>query len=197
MDPHSAAKPELCLCRATTGVFLTRRQASALLSASLICLLLSFMAGFFWGRRQPLQLLTAALAQGQLLQSASEAPTAPSLPVLAQLTGQPDASEAADVAPAKIATPGAALPPVQLAQYRAELGYFNSLKSAQRFAQKLQQAGFTVHVKTRRRTTGAGQAGPGYQVVTEAFAERAPLVQLVNRLQAQAPAAQIKIVSTT
>ena len=192
MDHHSSSKPELCLCRATTGIFLTRRQASALLSAGLICLLLCFITGFFWGRRQPLQALTTALVHGRQLVNTEQPGVSTSMPVLDQLTGNAT-TEA--VEPARGLTPTAAVPAPTLTQYRAELGSFSSLKSAQRFAQKLQQAGFTVQIKTRRRSAGTGQPLQYYQVVTEQFPERPPLTQLLTRLQQQIPTAQIKIVT--
>lgn len=206
MDPHLSPKPNLCVCQSTAGLFLTRRQASALLSATLICLVLSYVTGYFWGRRQPLQALTDALAQGQKFGQTvkqNDLSVTPNLPVLDPLTGGAEQASVSASDQSLATEPSATTPlnssrsvvSVTTPQYRAELISFNSLKSAQRFAQKLQQAGFTVQVKARRTQLTHSKLHQTYQVVTEQFTERAQLTQLLTRLQQQFKLGKVKIIT--
>lgn len=185
-------RSENCLCRSTTGLFIAKRSASILLAAFLVCCLLSFLTGYFWGRRQPIADLTAQLSSAVLVKAAeiNNLKNGTDVPVSDQdlvsntvvnsvVATDQDRESSTLIKPAK--------------QYYGTLLGFSSLKAAQRYLNKLQNMGYNLQIKTRHSRNSKNKLYTWYQIVTEKFTDKTKLEQLVQELKVQENLSNTKI----
>lgn len=179
-------RSENCLCRSTTGLFIAKRPASLILAAFMVCCLLSFLTGYFLGRRQPIVDLTAqlssALAEKTVELNSLNNPTSLSAHnqncsadigtgTNSVVAADQDRENSNTIKPAK--------------QYYGTLLGFSNLKAAQRYLNKLQNAGYNLQIKTRHSRNSKNKLYTWYQIVTEKFTDQAKLEQLVQELKVQ------------
>ena len=186
-------KPEICLCRSTTGLFIAKRQASWCLTAFLICLLLSFLTGYFWGRRQPIADLTEQLSTAVALKTDE-------LDKLVgtsadKLTDTPDTnlSKASDSVGKDQALANSDSNTIAK-QYYGTLLSFNNLKSAQKYLNKLQNSGYNLKIKTRHSRNSKNKKYTWYQIITENFTDKTKLAQLIQAIKQQENLPNTKII---
>lgn len=182
-------RSENCLCRSTTGLFIAKRSASLLLAAFLVCCLLSFLTGYFWGRRQPIADLTAQLSSAVLVKTVE----------LNNTTGVPasdqnlisDTGVNSVVATDQDRESSNTIKPTK--QYYGTLLGFSNLKAAQKYLNKLQNMGYNLQIKTRHSRNSKNKLYTWYQIVTEKFTDKAKLEQLVQELKVQENLSSTKV----
>jgi len=79
--------------------------------------------------------------------------------------------------------------------FYAELIGFGTNRAAEKFANKLKKDNIGVSVKRRRSKTAKGRVITWYQVVTEKFSNRNDLIALVDNISAQERLKDVRIVS--
>ncbi len=172
-------RPENCLCRSTTGLFIAKKQASLGLSALLVCLLLSFLAGYFWGRRQPVANLTEQLSSAVLAQAAELNKIVPDSNNPKDQAGLDQDSQV------NLTTEQ---------QYQGTILGFNSLKAARKYLNKLQNLGYNLQLKTQHSRNSKNKLYTWYQIVTEKFTDKAKLEQLMQAIKVQENLSSTKII---
>jgi len=80
-------------------------------------------------------------------------------------------------------------------KYYAELIGFGTERAAQRFANKLLKDNISVSVKRRRSKSPRGRVIYWYQVITEKFSDRNDLIALVDDISVQERLKDVRIVS--
>ncbi len=175
-------RPDSCLCRSTTGLFLAKKQASFCLAVGLICLLLSFLAGYFWGRRQPVadlskELSSALLDKTTQLNSLNNSAVTSASNDLVELNANSGTSvvQEQEISSALKADK----------QYYGTLLGFSSLKAAQKYLNKLQNLGYNLQIKTRHSRNSKNKLYTWYQIITEKFTDKTKLEQLMRELKQQ------------
>lgn len=84
---------------------------------------------------------------------------------------------------------------VSTAQYYAQLAGFGTVRAAQQFAQKLARKEIAVVVKKRQSRSARGRFVSWYQVITEKFADKVELENLVSRLEQEEKLKDVHIVT--
>jgi hypothetical protein len=82
-------------------------------------------------------------------------------------------------------------------KYYAQLVGFGSRKNAEQFVNKLQKKGYTVRIMPRKSKTSNGKVITWYQAITENFADKAQLEEVVNEIKISERLSDIKFMTTT
>jgi hypothetical protein len=80
-------------------------------------------------------------------------------------------------------------------QYYAQLAGFGTAKAAQRLSSRLQHKGIPVFVRKRNSRSARGRLLSWYQVVTERFADKAKLQELIDHVKKEERITDIHLVS--
>ena len=191
---------------ASRGIFLTKRQLSALIAASFFLVILSFVIGYFWGQHYIIESVSARIEHDSFndrLSSSmlnfyenseadqntlreSESPSNETERDLEQ--GEMKIQE--NVAGAIVEQPE---PQIINKQYCALLSG-GSERAMNQLRQRLQKQGISIEVKKRTSKTPKGKVKIWHQAVTKPFNDRDSLKNLVDSLKKREHLGEVKIV---
>ena len=208
MNTEEKIRSTSCSCTSSDGLFIPNRHASALVAGIIALISLSFLTGYFLGKKQAIEPFTDKLEQDSFADQIFS-----SLCALSDQDYQADESNDADDPESTSVSDNFQETPFQETQSiptiasnepaplnlqeecYAQLIGFGTNKAAQNFAQKLQKKGISVTVKTRYSTTAKGRKIAWYQVVTQVYNDRGKLENLVDRIAKEETLKGVRIVT--
>jgi hypothetical protein len=180
-----------CTCDKENSLTIDRKQASRLVSCSLLCAFFIFVAGYFWGKKKAFELYSTTnrdeVASGAITESLDALYDEPiqyskghdeGEPIDAQYKKSQNSSE--QIAPSLQKNP--------LVYYKAQLIGFGTLKAAEEFVGRLKKEGITTSiVKRASKPSGRNASRKNviywYQVITEAFSDKHNLEVVVEKIK--------------
>ncbi len=200
-----------CVCTRLDGLFMPSRQLSMVLAAFLLVLFLSFMGGYFLGKKHIVDDFVLKVEQDsfadQIYSSLCllgdqdpEVLRAERDEAEEQEDQQVAQGESSELSQGAAASQTALLDVTQEQeekslennetivkkpagkQYYAQLVGFGSATAAQKFAAAMNKKKLPVRIKERESVSGKGKRKVWYQVVTQAFSDRNLLADLVDRI---------------
>lgn len=199
-------------------VTLSLRQMSLLCAGMLLACFFVFMAGYFLGKKAATQQFLYKIEQESLADQIYS-----SMCILSDNkdeiensennddTDENDSLDGAENSAAEPEEPAAksqSVAAIEIQQkstneastakkttYCAQLAGFGLLLPAQRFAQRLNEKGYKVHVVERHSKTAKGKSVSWYQVVTQPFEEKSDLLRIVNILKKSEHLSGVQIVT--
>lgn len=215
-DRKLPSQHEECVCDGKQGVFLNTRHMSWALSVILMLNFFVFMAGYFLGKKKILEHLNYKIDQESLtdhvcssmyalydskLQPSSSSDNVEPEEETEVIEHEPDLDPAPD-ATVSAASEALIIPvndsiPIKenSHEYYAQLVGFGSKHAAQQFINKLAQRDITAHMKQRTSKTSKGRIVYWYQVITETFAKKDDLVQLVEIIKQREKLHDVRIMT--
>lgn len=210
------AEPAECVCNRSDGLFIPSRQVSMLFTAFLTVLFITFLSGYFFGKKYMVEQFVAKVEQDSFADqiysslcalSNYEPDELRSLAVeepLVTAAGDHDESEVkqdaleqtveAMIEPALESTAVSAVQSTDKQYYAQLIGYGTEL-AAKKFAYRLSQKAIPAVVKKRISTTPKGKKRTWFQVVTNAHSDRDMLEKLVDRIAKEERLKGIRIVT--
>ncbi len=201
-----------CSYTSNDGLFVPNRHESALVAGIIAVISLSFLTGYFLGKKQAIEPFTHKIEQDSFADQIFS-----SLCAISDQDYRADESDDTQLsedtsaaveneAPVAVSQETAAAPDsnnvvaeqaraAASERYYAQLVGFGTNKAAQKCAQKLQKKGVSVTVKTRHSTTAKGRKIAWYQVVTQPYNDRGKLENLVDRIAKEERLKGVRIVT--
>ncbi len=198
-----------CLCTSSEGFFITKKQASITTAIILFLFLAFFISGFFIGKKGSIEEFSNRLLNGSFEDQAKYS--------FYSLYGGNPASEEneegdsdseydedqqentdedmikSEIETQKIINENSIAP--TSTKYVAELIGFGSESAAKQFVNKLQKKGYNVYSKERKSIMPRNKSVRyWYQIVTDDFADKAQLEDLVEKLKITEKLSGVKIV---
>lgn len=193
-----------CVCNRSDGLFIPSRQVSMLMAGLLMMFFVTFLSGYFFGKKYMVEQFIAKVEQDsfadqiysslcalgdydpeelraiaiqdqeQVEQNVYDLPT--------QELVQADAEEESiGVSDSNECAPVVVLPENSQAHYAQLIGYGTEV-AAKKFAHRLLQKDIPVQVKKRISKTPKGKQRTWFQVVTQDYSDRNELDKLVDRI---------------
>lgn len=207
-----------CQCQDKHGVFLTSRRFGWLISAVLLFCLFTFIAGYFFGKKNAVEKFYDKIEQdsfadhiyysmcsmydkGALEQNngggtEGDETTEASQPAAASTVKPADAvAQQPVVAQSTVGAEKEKVEEKEAPQYYAELVGFGTQAAAEKCAAQLKKKNITVLVKRRHSKTARGRVTTWYQVVSEMFSDKNDLLAFVDDVSARKGLKNVRIVS--
>lgn len=185
------------------GFFLTKRQASAVSAVSILLLLLTFIAGYFWGQKKSAEVFTDKVLNDSFSdqvnysmysmygeQPSEEQSTEEQGDEQGndeEITTEPDVKNEQEVskAPETTVVDNASQNSDASVKHYAQLVGFGSRRAAEQFANKIQKKGYNlnVYVITKKSKSARGKIITWYQVVTEELNDKEQLMNEVEKIK--------------
>jgi hypothetical protein len=186
-----------CMCSTDRGLYVPNRQLSFIVAGLLFLFFATFMAGYFYGKKNVVaqlgekaqQELFADQVYSSMLINQKEDMQPISESVL--ITDAIDLSESIpldvetkfeQIAVNEKAELCEQISKIAPAGYYAQLIGFGTEKAAHSFVQKLSKKGIDTEVKKRSSKTAKGNISYWYQVVTTVYTDKNRLTELVERI---------------
>ena len=164
---------EVCICKSTKGLFISRRQVSLVTAFLIIFLVLTFTFGYFLGRRQAIFKVTDKL-EHQTFKDYSDSKIKS---LYSENPNSKDSNTKID------------------RHYYAKLVSFHSIKYAQQFVNRVQKMGYNVYIKSLKSNTANGKLVTWYQVTTDKYSDINKLKKIVSHIKEIEKLHDIKIIS--
>ncbi len=201
------------------GLFIPRRQLSIFVAAAAAVVFVVFMSGYFFGKKHMVEQFVAQVEHDafadQIYSSMCALYDCDNEPIAIESIAstvddervlQKDEQVALEDSPDQPEEIASQIQSFETAQqepadsgqsYYAQLiGYRQSMRrAAERFAQKLIDKGIPVEVRTRKSSTPKGRTAIWYQVVTQAYADRQALEEIVDSVCRQERLKGVRILS--
>jgi len=215
----TVSRRQPCRCGDKTGIFLTVRQTSWLVSSFIMICFFVFISGYFLGKKKAVEKFYHKIKQdsfadhiyysmcsmydkqdeqlsgdGGVEIQATDVELADADAKEQKVTTDPQDFEVAAI-DAVDASVRSELEVEERCQYYAELIGFGTERAARRFADKLLKNNVTVSVKRRRSKTARGRVITWYQVITGTFDDKDDLIALVDDISARERLKDVRIVS--
>jgi cell division protein FtsN len=179
-----------CVCTSTHGLFVPNRQLSTIVAFIMLIPFMSFLGGYFFGSQYGAQEFADRAEQesftDQIYASLCVTPQDKDENVCVALEENNGIEQAVDAEAISIEQNDTQIttePNKSQEQFYAQLIGFGTSRAAHNFVQRMEKEGISTHVKTRKSKTAKGKVISWYQVVTEAYNNKAELLQLVNRIK--------------
>lgn len=178
-----------CYCSSNQGLFVPNRQLSFIIAGLLFLFFTIFMTGYFWGKKSALESFATQIEQDAFADQVYTSVIATSS--IGLHSEQPEAhgtllmTEAAIVETSSLGNEEVVVenvPQISCPRYYAQLIGFGTEKAAHLFVKKLASKGIDTEVKKRTSESAKGRISHWYQVVTNAYADKNELLQLVDRI---------------
>ncbi len=208
--------------RKESGIFLTSRHVSWVVSVIILACFFIFIAGYFLGKKKAVEKFYRKVGQESFsdhiyysmcsmydksdLQQGAEGEENTSAKVVAveQDVSSQDTSIAISSTPA-IEKDISSVVESEVSNkiqeekapghFYAELIGFGTHRAARKFADKLKKENIAVSVKKRKSKTARGKVIVWYQVITQKFSDKNDLIALVDDISAQERLKDVRIVS--
>jgi len=205
-----------------SGLFLTSRNVSWLVSSLIMICFFSFIGGYFLGKKKAVEKFYSKIKQDSFADHIYYSMCS-MYDKVDELQGEEGESVQTEVAalPAQVDKEHNVMIATNLSEkeesiqekkelsrqvaqeiasksdckYYAELIGFGTERAAQKFANKLLKDNISVSVKRRRSKSPRGRIISWYQVVTERFSDRNDLIALVDDISVQERLKDVRIVS--
>jgi hypothetical protein len=187
----------------SNGFFITKRQASAFTTITLLLLVGALIVGYFWGQKSAIKEFTNKVMEDSFADQVSHS--------FYSLTGGSSEKndEGADLQSnselQKIEQDGENEPNAQaqsedqrvkpIKTFYAELVGFGSMKAANQFVNKMQKKGYNILIRQRISKTSRGKKVSWYQAVTQNFDDMSKLKDLIERIKSSEKLYGVKIVA--
>lgn len=176
------------------GLTVSHRQASLVLAGCLFGVFFSFVSGYFWGQRQTASQFVMKTEQDsfadqvyssmcELCQSDNDVKTVQTQ----QKESEEEEVRGSQLVQEKLKEVTAKVNPEQTLKeqktlYTAQLIGFGAKNSALKFANKLNNQGIPVEIRSRKSKSAKGKTVSWYQVVTQKYENKDELEKLVARV---------------
>jgi predicted phage tail protein len=191
----------------SSGLYLTNRHMSWLLSFLLFFSFFVFMVGYFLGKKVATQELMQEIEESSLEDAHAvmsyQQDTATENQKVAthdtMVTAQKEVIQEKKEEPTAPVAPAiqriAEMSQQPVTRYYAELIGFGTQQAAQSFAEKLQRKGVPVEVKKRSSKSAKGRLITWYQIVTKPYSDKKEITQLVKKVCRQEHLADVRILT--
>ena len=163
-------------------LFLDKRQTSLILAGLIIFVFFTFVAGYFWGKKQALEQLVHQATYDSFADQAYGASLVPS-----------EQSSSHEIKP----TEQVPLLPIQKQngpEYCALLAGFGSEYHAQQLVDRLARQSVVTYLKKRLSKTPRGKTITWYQVITKPYGDKQQLQDVVSKIQRLEKIKNVRIV---
>lgn len=183
------------------GFFLTKRQASAVSAVSILLLLLTFIAGYFWGQKKSAEVFTDKVLNDSFSdqvnysmysmygeQPSEEQSTEEQEEDQSgdeEMTSEPEVKNEQEVVKTPEVVDNSNSNTEGSVKHYAQLVGFGSRRAAEQFANKIQKKGYNlnVYVITKKSKSARGKIITWYQVVTEELNDKEQLMNEVEKIK--------------
>src|SRR3989304_5973696 len=201
-------EPSECVCTRSDGLFIPNRQLSTLVAFFLMILLVSFLSGYFFGKKHMVEQFVAKVEQDSFADQIYSSLCAlgdydvESIRSLGSVELSKDSDSPVEETPSleveeQIAMaselPNEIVSTIPATQYFAQLIGFGSQGAARKFYQKMKAKNISVLLKERVSVSAKGKKRKWYQVVTETYQDRNALEELVDRITKEEKLMGVKI----
>lgn len=181
---------EECKCSSTSGIFITKKQASYFCSIIVFLFLFIFVAGYFLGKKSAIDEFSKNMLNGSFADQARYS--------FYSLFGNPENDETEESEPEEqeITEEPKIDNILSNQKFSAELIGFTSKNSAENFVKKMEKMGYNTFIKERKSVTSKNRlAKTWYQVVTDDFDDQSKLLDLVDKVKFSQRLGDVKIIS--
>ena len=206
-------EPSECVCTRSDGLFIPNRQLSTMIAFLLMVLFVSFLSGYFFGKKHMVEQFVAKAEQDSFADQIYSSLCAlgdydvESIRSLELVESDKDSDAAishTQEAPALLSeeevamassSSEEAISTIPTTQYLAQLIGFGTEGAARRFYRKMKERHVSVIVKERVSVSAKGNKRTWYQVVTEPHEDRDILEKLVDRITKEEKLMGVRIVT--